>query len=160
MINKLNIIKDSDNCIDYQGFTHNVAGNKALIKINEIIDVIDALVRENNIHEKQIDELQMKDEDLAERINYTLAKVTDDKEALKRIDEKYKPADRFAEQRKWIGKLCRFWDVDNESVVYAILREISESHKYPFVSDCWEGYKHCEPVKPDDDIIYKGGDNE
>lgn len=29
-------------------------------KINELIDVINTLVKENNIHEKQIDELQMK----------------------------------------------------------------------------------------------------
>lgn len=30
------------------------------VKINELVDAVNALVKENNIHEKQIDELQMK----------------------------------------------------------------------------------------------------
>ena len=32
-------------------------------KINELVDIINALVEENNIHERQIDKLQMKAED-------------------------------------------------------------------------------------------------
>lgn len=100
-----------------------VTGNIQSIygKINELVDVINAIQKEReaerfeiqewigileavresvNVHERQIDKLQMRDEDLAERINYTLAKATGDKEALKLLDEKYKPVDMFAEQRK------------------------------------------------------------
>ncbi|MCQ2574538.1 MAG: hypothetical protein MJ156_00335 [Alphaproteobacteria bacterium] len=131
----------------------NIYENTALAKINEIIDVVNILIKENNIHEEQIDELQMKDEDLAERINYTLAKVTDDKEVLKQLDEKYKPADPFAEQRKWIGKLCKFWDKDKEKNSFTVLGAIENGMYY--TEDC-EIFLNCEPVKPDDDVIYKG----
>ena len=37
----------------------------------------------------------------------------------------------------------------------------TETFKEPqFVCNDEYDYEHCEPVKPDDDIIYKGGDNE
>lgn len=77
------------------------------------------------------------------------------------------PADPYTEQRKWIGKLCWFWSKDLKQC--GILTAIFDNNKYgedelteeyPFQRDsigCWQ---HCEPVKPDDDIIYKGGDNE
>jgi hypothetical protein len=68
--------------------------------------------------------------------------------------------DRFAEQRKWIGKLCRFRDNPAFEWKYGILEKIYEDAEFPFWdTDCYE-YAECEPVKPDDDIIYKGGDNE
>ncbi|MFQ6704283.1 MAG: hypothetical protein ACLRFP_04360 [Alphaproteobacteria bacterium] len=133
--------------------------------VNKHGKLIDTLVVENNIHEKQIDELQMRDEDLTERINYTLAKATGNKEVLKLLDEKYKPVDRFAEQRKWIGKLCKFWFADAEHPIFGILDFVDAGpHPEPFHINCGESeqgwYPHCEPVKPDEDIIYKGGDNE
>ena len=70
--------------------------------------------------------------------------------------------DKFAEQRKWIGKVCWFWDDDNTSSSCGILTSIdTETFKEPqFVCNDEYDYEHCEPVKPDDDIIYKGGDNE
>lgn len=71
------------------------------------------------------------------------------------------PADQYAEQRKWIGKLCRFWD-DNCRITkhFGILTRIDETAivRYEAGNGFW--YCDCEPVKPDDDIIYKGGDNE
>lgn len=102
---------------------------KLMRKINELIDVVNTLVEENNVHEKQIDELQMKE-----------------------------PADPFAEQRKWIGKLCRFWDdYGEEDKVIDVLSHIDTSGRYVYVMcDHQVHYQHCEPVKPDDDIIYKG----
>jgi hypothetical protein len=93
LANKINELVDTVNKL------HEEAENNARIRANHE-NLIDTLVEENNVHEKQIDELQMRDEDLAERINYTLAKATGDKEALKLLDEKYKPVDKFAEQRK------------------------------------------------------------
>lgn len=68
--------------------------------------------------------------------------------------------DKFAEQRKWIGKLCRFRDNPACEWKYGILEKIYEDADFPFWdTDCYE-YAECELVKPDADIIYKGGDNE
>lgn len=119
-------------------------------KINELVDavnkletmakntntVLKSLVEENNVHEEQIDELQMKLE-----------------------PEKCETPDEFAEQRKWVGYLCWFWDFKRVNAVIGVLTdfEIDEPH---FRKDGLVWYEHCEPVKPDNDIIYKGGDNE
>lgn len=126
MIEKLDIknggVEDLLNCIK---------------KINEVIDVVNALIKENNIHEKQIDELQMKAEP----------------------QKCETPADPYAEQRKWIGKLCRFWDEKEEEKVFGILTTIDSdcglSDMCPYWNDTTKNwFEHCEPVK--DDIIYKG----
>lgn len=71
---------------------------------------------------------------------------------------KVEPADPYAEQRRWIGKLCRV-EIGGE-YRYGILKDVSASHPtHPFnVGGLF--FRVCEPVKPDDDIIYKGGDNE
>ena len=69
--------------------------------------------------------------------------------------------DEFAEQRKWIGKLCKFWDDEDEGYVYEILIDIEDDGSdYPYKmtdddSENWTiSYKHCEPVS--EDLIYKG----
>lgn len=68
--------------------------------------------------------------------------------------------DNFAERCKWIGKLCRFRDNPACEWKYGILYKVFENAKFPFWdTDCYE-YAECEPVKPTDSIIYKGGDNE
>lgn len=112
MIEKLDIknggVEDLLNCIK---------------KINEVIDVVNALIKENNIHEMQ------------------------------------KQDDPYAEQRKWIGKLCRFWDKKEEEKVFGILTTIDSdcglSDMCPYWNDTTKNwFEHCEPVK--DDIIYKG----
>ena len=63
--------------------------------------------------------------------------------------------DPYAEQRKWIGTLCRCWDSNIDDDVWGILQDIKDNktEKYYLYGI---GYEHCEPVKPDDDIIYKG----
>ena len=111
-------------------------------KINELADAVSALIKENNIHEKQIDELQMKIE-----------------------PEKCEtPADPYAEQRRWIGKLCKFWDDDafitSNDWAFGILTSIDKGMQSQYCCNENCNFKHCEPVKPDDDIIYKGARNE
>ena len=70
-------------------------------------------------------------------------------------EDKCEPADPYAEQRKWIGKLCWVWDDDECERSFAKLNEIIEDEDdRPF--KCFARWKHCEPVKPDDDIIFKG----
>jgi hypothetical protein len=70
------------------------------------------------------------------------------------------PANPYEEQLKWIGKLCKFWDYDGEEKWFSTLEHIDKNSPYPYCAsgDWW--YKHCEPVLPTDNAIYKGGDNE
>lgn len=128
--------------IDAVNELHEEAENNARIRA-DLANLIDTLVAENNIHEKQIDELQMKVE-----------------------PEKCKtPVDPYAEQRKWVGKLCHFWNkTEYTDDIYGFLTDIVSTNKYkpednyfvPFKDEFGSFYEHCEPVKPDDDIIYKG----
>lgn len=66
----------------------------------------------------------------------------------------------FAEQRKWIGKLCKFWDEDafvtSNDWAFGILTSIDKGMQYQYCCNENCNFKHCEPVKPDDDIIYQG----
>lgn len=68
--------------------------------------------------------------------------------------------DKFAEQRRWIGKLCKFWDEDafvtSHDWAFGMLTSIDKGMQYQFCCNENCNFKHCEPVKPDDDIIYKG----
>lgn len=68
--------------------------------------------------------------------------------------------DPYTEQRKWIGKLCRFWDDDafitSNDWAFGILTSIDKGMQYQYCCNENCNFKHCEPVKPDDDIIYKG----
>lgn len=100
-------------------------------KINELVDVVNDLIFCIN-----------------NDIPYNLQQV------------KTEPDDPYAEQRKWIGKLCKFRDKYQDEVwEYGIL-EIVENVDYAidsaFRSSDGYWYDICEPVKPDDDIIYKG----
>lgn len=64
------------------------------------------------------------------------------------------------EQYKWVGKLCKFWDYADKPV-YGILDDVDvDKIEYPYTKLGGCIYQNCEPVKPDDDIIYKGGNNE
>ena len=96
--------------------------------------VLESLVQENNIHEKQIDELQMKVE-----------------------PEKCEtPADLFEEQRQWIGKLCWFSNGDGFDEVGYLTGIDPDMPETKFQCDCHDWYEECKPVRPDDDIIYNG----
>ena len=80
-----------------------------------------------------------------------------DRETYNALTSAKNVPDRFAEQRKWIGKLCKF---DGEH--YGILKRISNPETRqvwkdgPFGSSDGNWYDSCEPVKPDDGLIYKG----
>lgn len=66
--------------------------------------------------------------------------------------------DKFAEQRKWIGKICKFWDIDNDNLYYGPLTKIHDTSPYYYECNHKVCYANCEPVS--EDLIYKGGDNE
>lgn len=77
--------------------------------------------------------------------------------AKKPTISKMENVDPYAEQRKWIGCLCKFWNEDKTDCEYGILEIIDEEQDYkPYwnnSSNMW--FSHCEPVKPTDDIIFK-----
>ena len=74
----------------------------------------------------------------------------------------------WSEAEKWIGKLCIFQEYDGAPHKYGILTNIKYKDDSFLVRAVYctvygntkYEYSHCELVKPDDDIIYKGGDNE
>lgn len=62
---------------------------------------------------------------------------------------------------KWMYCLCRFWNDGCDSYYGELVNiDTKVSSDAPFERDTGDWYQCCEPVKPDDDIIYKGGDNE
>lgn len=81
-----------------------------------------------------------------------------DVDGIKCVDgsKKTEPADPYAEQRKWIGCLCRFWNFKDGEVDMGILKAIDNlKPTIPYINDIDCSYAYCEPVKPDDSIIYK-----
>lgn len=81
-----------------------------------------------NIHEREIDELQMKID--PEKCDY--------------------------DERKWIGKLCKFRDCEEYVWQYGILTDIVVGNDYPY----WMGdveFAECQPVSEEEfkDVIYK-----
>ena len=110
---------------------------KLMRKINELVDAVNELQESLNTYWTDIGEIK--------------AKIAKGFENLK------EPADPYAEQRKWICKLCWFWNENYEDGVIGVLTGVFDNADRPFESNINQTlYKHCEPVKPDDDIIYKG----
>ena len=66
---------------------------------------------------------------------------------------------RKVDYTKWIGKLCWFSQIRGYNRHLGILKKISDSGLY-VTDDAGLHYAHCEPVRPDDDIIYKDAVNE
>jgi len=109
-------------------------------EIQEWIGILEAVRKSVNVHEKQIDELQMKLE-----------------------PEKCEtPVDPYAEQHKWIGCLCRFWFDNPDDTVLDCLGKIQtgENGIEYYGKETYDWFPHCEPILPTDNAIYKGADNE
>ena len=85
-----------------------------------------------------------------QKLNYN----PDTTKGLSTLVEEPEPADPYAEQRRWIGKLCKFWDIDNNNLYYGPLTKIHDTSPYCYECNHKVCYANCEPVK--DDIIYKG----
>lgn len=66
--------------------------------------------------------------------------------------------DKFVEQRKWIGKLCWFWDDVYGLKTAGVLEDITtiEEEFHYAKKDTCTVWKHCKPVKPDSELIYHG----
>lgn len=162
MIEKLDLDKrNSFGTLDWLEHWNEPSGAKLIEeKINELVDAVNdldglisltnnavqALAKENNIHEKQIDELQMK-------LEPEKCGIPDGDDAIQEVIH----TDPYAEQRKWIGKICEFWDNDKtQTISYGVLTNIDTAFGVCYCCNDEYDYDNCQPVKPDDDIIYKG----
>lgn len=114
-------------------------GNRLL----SLRDTLDAIRKMVNIHEKEIDKLQMLVE--PEKCDWNESQPG----AIKLTTP-------INLQEKWVGHLCRFYD-DDEKFCFGLLSEIDKGSIYPYCcmpsGTCWE---HCEPIKPDGVLIFKG----
>ena len=123
-------------------------------KINELVDAVNNQQIQLNNHECRLLNLQNRITELDDP-TYHEAEPAENRESAKNAQE----VDEIEQAEKWVGKLCWFSQMYGCYQHIAILKRISESGLY--VTDDGElHYAYCEPVKPDDDIIYKGGDNE
>lgn len=135
MIKKLEPIKSFD-CSDtpQAKMQHHNYHNDCIKKINELVDAVNSIV---SVQEKLIDSRFV-------------------------IETKHEaPTDPYAEQRKWIGKLCRFWDdgdafITSKDWAFGILTSIDKGMQYQYCCNVNCNFKHCEPVKPNDNAIYNG----
>lgn len=136
MIKKIDIPKST--VIDPSVLWGGINDSVLAAKINEVIDVVNSLRDDCNLLMGYI----APENKCEPAENATISKM-----------EKVDP---YAEQRKWIGKLCWFWDIYPEGRQLDILVDINAGDSCtPYETDT--SYFHsCEPVKPDDDIIYKG----
>lgn len=129
MIEKLEMIK-AFNCSDtpQAKMQHHNYHNDCIKKINELVDTIN--------------ELQTKVNKLEAKVNFAKPEV--------------KETFVCPEQYKWIGKLCKFWDYADKPV-FGFLDNVDVDNKeYPYTKLGGSIFQNCEPVKPDDSIIYKG----
>ena len=112
------------------------------VKINELVDAVNELQK----HEEQ-------HLDLLTQLNEM--RLHQDKEPAEnsQSSKMERPADPYAEQRKWVGKLCKFWDFVYDNYYFDTLKGITDKGLFIGHNGSWE---HCEPVLPDDDIIFKG----
>lgn len=76
-----------------------------------------------------------------------------------RLDTKFGIAnDKRNEYSKWVGHLCKFWNGDYDCCEYGILESYDDYLFYRPQTDAGTiiCFKFCEPIKPNDELIYKG----
>lgn len=145
MIDKLNeytITKRDGNFINADNNTRII--NTIVVKINELVDAV------NELQNMQI---QVNDHEIRlTALDDPTGLTPDGDDTIQEVVH----TDPYEEQINWIGKLCKFWDYDGEEKWFSMLEHIDKNSPYPYCAsgDWW--YKHCEPVGPDDDIIYRG----
>ena len=148
MIGKLDIIKDTENMIKTDGLTTNIAKGSVINKINELIDVVNGMQNlwfEVVTIKKIILELQAKTEILQEHAHPTATT---------------EPVDQYAEQKKWIGKACWFWDPHAQTKTFGLLNQIDiDEQNVAYQTNFGGWYECCEPAEAAD-VIYKGNNDD
>lgn len=82
-----------------------------------------------------------------------------DVDGIKCVDgsKKPEPVHQYEEQREYLCKLCWFWNDNKADKVIGILTGVFDEAERPFERNIDQTlYKHCEPVKPDSELIYHG----
>lgn len=144
-LEKLNELVDAVNAIQKEREAER-------FEIQEWIGILETVRKSVNVHEKQIDELQMKLE--PEKCETRAENVHPDTESGRQ---------NVQDQTKWIGKLCKFRDkyYKDDQWDYGLLQAIENAETALiwktgcFKHNLGHWYDICEPVSPDDDIIYK-----
>lgn len=154
IVSKINELVDAVNKLQERVNDHDQAFDdcarditKTETMLKNINTTVGSLITDNNIHEKQIDELQMKLEphkcEPAE--NGKCSKMEQDP---------------FAEQRGWVGCVCRFWYDNPADTALDYLGRIQTGKngiEY-YGMETYDWFPHCEPILPTDPAIYKGDD--
>ena len=126
------------------------------VKINELVDAV------NEFHKILHDVIKESAENMS-WVNTLQDTVLELRAKVKEIDKKpienptvskMENVDPYAEQRKWIGKLCWFWDFKRANAIIGVLTDF-ETDNPQFRKDGMGWYQCCDPVKPNDDIIYQ-----
>lgn len=127
----------------------------------EVQNLIDQLV-------DAVNELQPAKDVMFNRIDMLNNAICDIRNRISALDDptyheaEPEPADPYAEQRKWIGCICRFWfdNPDNTALDYLGKIQTGENGIEYYGKETYDWFPHCEPVLPTDNAIYKGGSNE
>lgn len=128
---------------------------KIVRKVNELVDVVNHIKEEYDI---QIAEIERRISAFDDPTYHEAEPETRPENVQSDPETRSEnvQVDEIEQAEKWIGKLCWFSQIYECHQHIAILKRISESGLY--VTDDGElYYAYCEPVKPDDDIIYKEG---
>jgi hypothetical protein len=120
--------------------------------IERLDDVLVQSVATTNCITHKINELVDAVNEQQQQLNNHMCRLV----ALEHTEE---PAEELVvpceEHIEWIGKLCKFWDFA-EFPVYGILDDANIGNSgYPYKIKNGTFYQNCEPVSPEDDIIYK-----
>lgn len=117
---------------------------KLMQKINELVNAVNELQKNSTISKM-------------EKIETPTENVQEDPESGQVDVLKWLRGEEY----QWVGCLCELWSGNSKNHRYGILKGIAKNtykghktiHKYQALSMSFE---HCKPVKPDDDVIFKG----
>ena len=134
-------------------------------KLKVVVKPEDWKLPVNELEMRCLKNLLLKVDELVDAVNeITTWRFETDDETPENRECAKNAQDPYNEQRQWIGKLCRFWDNDefitSNDWAFGILTSIDKGMQYQYCCNENCNFKHCEPVLPTDNEIYKGGDNE
>ena len=118
--------------------------------------VINELVDRVNWIDKTVEVLTKRLKDCEERYSVVSDVVNVHEREIDKLQMSIDPEKCDYDEKKWIGKLCKFRDGEDFSWQYGILTDIVVGNDYPY----WMGnveFAECQPVSEEEfkDVIYK-----
>ena len=143
---------------------------QCLDKINELVDAVNEfhkilhdLIKESVENMSRVDSLENAVLELRAKVNKTAQNLNFAQPEVKenvQKDTETRPKNAQSDPYKWVGKLCRFRHCDDTKWKYGILKDVIYDTSSCLVDIRYKmggiEFRECEPVKPDDDIIFKG----